>query len=95
MNAQTPPPPPREELAPPDYFDPVIEVYKKDVDRSLLRENLKLTVAERLCEVRAVLEIRKRTSGGRAKSTRGEVSAWDRILENYCRSWSTTRCGSF
>jgi adenylylsulfate kinase-like enzyme len=28
--------------------DPVIEVYKKDVDRSLLRENLKLTVEERL-----------------------------------------------
>ena len=27
--------------------DPVIEVYKKDVDRSLLRENLKLTVQER------------------------------------------------
>jgi hypothetical protein len=29
--------------------DPVIEVYKKDVDRSLLRENLKRTPAER-CE---------------------------------------------
>jgi hypothetical protein len=28
--------------------DPVIEVYKKDVDRTLLRENLKLTVEERL-----------------------------------------------
>jgi hypothetical protein len=27
--------------------DPVIEAYKKDVDRSLLRENLKLTVEER------------------------------------------------
>jgi hypothetical protein len=24
--------------------DPVIEVYKKDVDRTLLRENIKLTV---------------------------------------------------
>jgi hypothetical protein len=34
-------------LAPPDYFDPVIEAYKKDIDRSLLRENLKLTVDER------------------------------------------------
>lgn len=39
--------PRREELAPPDYFDPVIEAYKKDVDRTLLRENLKLTVQER------------------------------------------------
>ena len=34
-------------LAPADYRDPVIEVYKKDVDRTLLRENLKLTVQER------------------------------------------------
>lgn len=28
--------------------DPVIEVYKRDVDRTLLRENLKLTVDQRL-----------------------------------------------
>ena len=27
--------------------DPVIEAYKKDIDRSLLRENLKLTVEQR------------------------------------------------
>ncbi len=27
--------------------DPVIEAYKKDVDRTLLRENLKLSVEER------------------------------------------------
>ncbi len=27
--------------------DPVIEAYKKDVDRTLLRQNLKLSVAER------------------------------------------------
>jgi hypothetical protein len=37
----------RDKLAPPDYADPVVEVYKKDVDRTLLRENLKLTVEER------------------------------------------------
>jgi len=36
------------DLAPPDYLDPVIEAYKKDVDRSLLRENLKLSVEERI-----------------------------------------------
>jgi hypothetical protein len=35
------------ELAPPDYSDPVIEAYKKDVDRTLLRENLKLSVQQR------------------------------------------------
>ena len=28
--------------------DPVIEAYKKDIDRTLIRENLKLTVAERM-----------------------------------------------
>ena len=28
--------------------DPVIEAFKKDVDRTLLRENLKLTVEQRL-----------------------------------------------
>ncbi len=30
-----------------DCVDPVIEFYKKDVDRTLLRENLKLTVQQR------------------------------------------------
>jgi hypothetical protein len=30
------------------YRDPVIEAYKRDVDRTLLRENLKLTPAQRL-----------------------------------------------
>lgn len=28
--------------------DPVVELYKKDVDRTLLRENLELTVEQRL-----------------------------------------------
>ncbi|MBI1295764.1 hypothetical protein GC175_12495 [bacterium] len=28
--------------------DPVVEAYKKDVDRTLIRENLKLTHEERL-----------------------------------------------
>ena len=28
--------------------DPVIEAYKRDVDRTLIRENLKLTVQQRL-----------------------------------------------
>jgi hypothetical protein len=36
------------ELAPADYCDPVIEFLKKNVDREQLRENLKLTVEERL-----------------------------------------------
>ena len=36
---------PAPRLLPPD---PVIEFYKKDIDRTLLRENLKRTVEERL-----------------------------------------------
>ena len=31
--------------------DPVIEVYKRDIDRTLLRENLKLTVEQRFEEL--------------------------------------------
>lgn len=43
--------------------DPVIEAYKKDVDRTLIRENLKLTVDERVKKMigalRLVEEIRR------------------------------------
>ena len=52
--------------------DPVIEVFKRDVDRTLLRENLKLTPDERLrrlqAALRGVLELRDafdRTRAGR------------------------------
>ncbi len=31
--------------------DPVIEAYKKDIDRTLLRQNLKLTVEERFLKL--------------------------------------------
>jgi adenylylsulfate kinase-like enzyme len=37
--------------------DPVIEAYKPDVDRTLLRENLKLTVEQRLRQHRKVAEM--------------------------------------
>jgi hypothetical protein len=39
-----------------DYCDPVIEAYKKDVDRTLLRENLKLTVEERFQKFERFME---------------------------------------
>ncbi len=52
-----------DDLAPADYIDPVIEVYKKEVDRTLLRENLKLTVEERVRKAEqfhnAIEELRK------------------------------------
>ncbi len=38
--------------------DPVIEAYKKDVDRSLIRENLKLTVEQRFEKLMALQRFR-------------------------------------
>ncbi len=49
--------------------DPVIEAYKKDVDRALLRENLKLTPDERLRKLvqfmRSLDEVRAAAAKGR------------------------------
>ena len=36
--------------------DPVIELFKKDIDRTLLRENLKLTPEERLRKMYAAAQ---------------------------------------
>lgn len=36
--------------------DPVIEAYKKDIDRTLLRERLKRTVEERFLDLMAMYE---------------------------------------
>ena len=38
-------------------IDAVIAVYQKDIDQTLLRENLKLTPQERLQKLAAVLEL--------------------------------------
>lgn len=37
--------------------DPVIEAYKRDVDRTLLRENLKLSVEQRLRQHQRIAEM--------------------------------------
>ena len=37
--------------------DPVIEAYKKDVDRTLIRENLKLTIDERIGRMTSALRL--------------------------------------
>ena len=41
---------------PPITPDPVIEAYKREIDRSLLRENLKLTPEER---IRKLMELQR------------------------------------
>jgi hypothetical protein len=47
----------REHTAPPLPPDPVIEAYKRDVDRTLLRENLRLTWEERLLALQQLQEL--------------------------------------
>ena len=55
----------------PHWLDPIINAYKKDVDRTLLRENLKLTPAQRVANlqsfVRSLAEIRRAMKKSQAK----------------------------
>jgi hypothetical protein len=44
--------------------DPVIEAYKKDVDRTLLRETLKLTPAQRLERLQDFVQTMERLRDG-------------------------------
>jgi hypothetical protein len=39
-----------------DFQDPVIEAYKKDIDRTLLRENLKLAAEQRFRKHESFME---------------------------------------
>ena len=59
------------DLAPADERDPVIEMYKQDVDRTLLRENLKLTVEERFLKFERFWEYAQelREAGRKARQT--------------------------
>ena len=56
-------------------MDSVIEAYKKDIDRSLLRENLKLSVEERFLKfdafMRGVMELR--AAGERSRMERNNT----------------------
>ena len=40
---------------PEKWVDPVVEAYKKDVDRALLRENLKLSVEQRIQKLESMM----------------------------------------
>jgi len=52
--------------------DPVIEAYKKDVDRTLIRENLKLTPEQRLLDLMRLQEFSEelRKAGREARRSR-------------------------
>ncbi len=58
--------------------DPIIELYKRDVDRSLLRENLKLTVTQRfekLMELQRFAEELRRAGKAARLDSPGKKSA--------------------
>ncbi|MBA3296398.1 MAG: hypothetical protein H0U19_05640, partial [Acidobacteria bacterium] len=57
----------REDLDVVPYVDPVVEAYKKDVDRTLLRERLKLTVDQRLRDLET-FQLEERGNGGSTSS---------------------------
>jgi hypothetical protein len=47
---------------------PAIEAYKKDVDRTLLRENLRLTTTERVRKMIAALRFAEMVRASRVKT---------------------------
>ena len=55
----------------PHDSDPVIDAYKKDIDRTLLRENLTLTVQERFWKFEKFMEYvtELRRAGQKPRST--------------------------
>ena len=55
-----------------NWQDSVIEVYKRDVDRTLLRENLKLSPAERLAKLQDFVKflLKLQTAGKKARKER-------------------------
>jgi len=46
----------RDTAATPRPSDPVVDAFKRDIDRTLLRENLRLTPIERLYKLQAAVE---------------------------------------
>jgi hypothetical protein len=50
--------------------DPVIEVYKKHIDRTLIRRNLKLTAEERLIQLARLQEFAEELRRGGARVRR-------------------------
>lgn len=46
---------------------PIIEAYKRDVDRTLIRENLKLSVEERVAKMMSVLAFAEQLRGSKVE----------------------------
>lgn len=62
-------------------LDPVIEAYKKDIDRTLFRENLKLSVEERFRKTMALANFADefRRAGREARSRHSHHSVQRRL----------------
>jgi hypothetical protein len=53
-------------------IDDIIDLYKKDIDRTLIRENLKLTVEQRIRKLMSFLELIDGMRKGMAGATGNE-----------------------
>jgi hypothetical protein len=60
---------------PPFEPDPVIDAYKKDVDQTLLIENLKLTPAERLQRIQDMIDFMEQVRGAARNAKPAEAAA--------------------
>lgn len=58
---------------PAEYVDPVIEFYMKDVDRTILRENLKLTVDERFRKFQSFARYARELREAGERARRGQT----------------------
>jgi hypothetical protein len=54
----------------PCWSDPVIAIYKRDVDRSLLRESLKLTPEQRIRDLQRMHEFSEELQRGMQRAVR-------------------------
>ena len=52
------------------YRDPVVEAYKRDIDHTLLRENLRRTVDERVRNLMALQRLAEEARRAGEKATR-------------------------
>lgn len=56
------------EQTPSKIYDPVIEAYKKGIDRTLIRENLRLSVEERFIKLMKLQEFAEELSKSKGHS---------------------------
>ena len=47
---------PPDGAVPPPPVDPVIEVYRPDIDRTIIRHNLQLTISERIDALQSLMQ---------------------------------------